>query len=229
MLARMPSFMTTPQRILIAALLVAAAAAQAQTAPTPASSPANSQPAAEQVIVPEVQRRDIKRPRYPSRDFAIGLYGGVYSAENFGSNGVAGVRLSYHITEDFFVDATYGETKITDEAFRQILPGGIFAEREQKLTYYGVSIAYNLLPGEVFFGRNYAKATQGYILGGIGSTDFAGQRRQTYHAGFGLRLILSNRFAVQADVRNYIYTLDILGQRKSTNNPEVTAGLTLFF
>ena len=137
--------------------------------------------------------------------------------------------MAYHVTEDIFVDATLGRSKVSDENFRQVLPGGIFVNRTERLSYYAVSAGYNVLPGEVFFGRNYAKATQGYILAGVGSTDFAGQKRQTFHAGFGLRLIVADWFSLQADVRDHVFTLDLLGRRQSTQNLEVTAGLTVFF
>ncbi len=213
--------------LLMALALLGAHVSHAQTAAAPAA--AASQPAAEQVIVPQVTRRDVKRPQYPSKDFSVGLYGGVYATENFGSSGVAGLRVAYHVTEDIFFDATLGQSKVSDEAFRQVLPGGIFVNRTERLRYYGVSAGYNLLPGEVFFGRNTAKATQGYIVAGIGSTDFAGQKRQTVNYGFGMRLILADWFALQADVRDHVFALDLLGRRKTTHNPEITAGLTFYF
>ncbi len=209
--------------------LIAALLAVAATLPAAAQVSRQPRPAAEQVIVPEVERREVRRPRYASNDFAAGLYAGTYATENFGASAVSGVRLGYHITEDFFVDATLGRSKVSDESFRQILPGGIFVNRSEILSYYAISAGYNLLPGEVFFGRNNARATQGYVLAGVGSTDFAGQKRQTLHAGFGLRLLVNNWFVVQADVRDHVFTLDLLGKRQSTNNLEVTAGLTLFF
>ena len=209
-----------PALILLTAVTLSASAVAQTSTPTGA---------AEQVIVPQVERRDVKRPKVPSNDFAIGLFAGTYATQNFGASTVSGLRVSYHVTEDIFVDATLGRTKVSDQNFRQILPGGIFVNRSEKLNYYAVSAGYNVLPGEVFLGRNVAKATQGYILAGVGSTDFAGQKRQTFHAGFGLRLIVADWFSVQADVRDHIFTLDLLGRRQSTQNLEATAGLTLFF
>ena len=80
----------------------------------------------DQVINPGVERRDVHKPKYPSNDFEIGLFGGTYSSQNFGTAGVYGARLGYDITEDFFVEATYARTKVSDKEFRQILPGEIF-------------------------------------------------------------------------------------------------------
>jgi outer membrane beta-barrel protein len=214
-----------------AALLAAAAPAQAQTNTGTHSSTGSTgaQPATEQVIVPQVDRRTIARPRYPSRDISVGVYGGTYATQNFGAAGVGGLRLAYHVTEDVFVDATLGQSKVSDEAFRLVLPGGIFVNKNEKLTYYNVSAGYNVLPGEVFFGQGTAKPMQGYILAGVGSTKFAGQRRQTVHAGFGLRLILGDGFALQADVRDHIFAVDLLGKRQTTQNLEATAGLSFYF
>ncbi|MBL8341996.1 MAG: outer membrane beta-barrel domain-containing protein, partial [Rubrivivax sp.] len=131
--------------------------------------------AAPLVVEPQVARRDLKLPTYPSRDFDIGLFTGTYSTQNFGTGSVSGIRLGYHITEDFFVNLQYGQTKVSDDSFRQILPGGVFVNRSETLKYYTLSMGYNLLPGEVFFGKGTAKLSQGYILAGAGTTDFAGQ------------------------------------------------------
>ena len=59
-------------RLTLLALTAALAApALAQTA-APAQQPAN-----EQVIVPEVQRRDVRIPQFPSKDFEVGLLAGL--------------------------------------------------------------------------------------------------------------------------------------------------------
>ena len=212
-------------RTIALVLLAAAAPAFAQSA-----DPQPPKPAGEQVITPQVDRRDIKLPRFASNDISVGVFAGRYATANFGSSTVTGLRLGYHITEDVFVDASYGRAKVTDEAFRQIFPnGGIFPTPKQNLTYYNVLAGYNLLPGEVFFGKSNAKISQGYVVGGIGSTDFAGQKRQTAVAGFGLRVVFASWFAAQVDVRDHIYSLDLLGKRQSNHNLEATAGLTVCF
>ena len=155
---------------------------------------------------------------------------GSYATQNFGSSAVTGLRLGYHITEDIFVEGTYGRSKVSDEAFRQIFPnGGIFPTPKQDLSYYNVVAGYNLLPGEVFFGRSNARISQGYVVAGVGSTDFAGQKRQTLSAGFGMRVVFTSWFAAQVDVRDHVYSLDLLGKRQSNQNIEVTTGLTVYF
>jgi outer membrane beta-barrel protein len=191
--------------------------------------PARTQPANEQVIVPQVDRRELRLPRFPSKDFEIGLFAGTYATQNFGSSLVGGLRAGYHVTEDIFVEAVYAKTEVTDEMFRQILPGGIFAQETQPLTYYNISAGYNVLPGEVFIGRNIAKASALYIIGGIGTTKIAQQSRQTVNFGLGTRVLFWERVALQVDMREHIFSLDLLGKRQDTKNLELTAGFTVFF
>ena len=171
-----------PKRLLIALSFFASAlpALAQSTAPAPDAEPSRWS-------CREVDRRDVRLPRYPSNDFEIGLYAGAYATENFGTSWVYGARVGYHLTEDFFVQGVYAQTKVTDEAFRQILPGGIFESKTQKLNYYNLSVGYNILPGEVFLFSSRARPSQLYIIGGVGSTKFVDQRKPTFNFGFGFK------------------------------------------
>jgi outer membrane beta-barrel protein len=206
------------------ALLLPAARAQTTTAPAAGTAPPN-----EQVIEPAVPRRDVRVPKIPNKDFIVGAFVGTYATEDFGASLVYGGRLGYHVTEDFFVEGMYGTTDVSDENFRQILPGGVFPNQEEKLEYYNLSIGYNILPGEVFFGSKYAKASALYLIAGAGSTKFLEQRKQTISVGLGLRVFYADWGAIQVDFRDHIYSLDLLGIRKDTQNLELTAGFTFFF
>jgi outer membrane beta-barrel protein len=216
-----------PALPLAAGLAVGMTPALAQTAP-PAGAAAN-QPPNEQVIEPTVPRRDVRVPKIPSKDIILGAFLGTYSSEDFGASFVYGVRLGYHITEDFFVEGVYGTTKVSDENYRQILPGGVFPQKTETLDYYNLSVGYNILPGEVFFGSKYANASALYLIAGLGSTKFLGQSSQTVNFGLGYRVFLKDWAAIQVDFRDHLYSLDLLGQSKSTQNLELTAGVTFFF
>jgi outer membrane beta-barrel protein len=206
------------------ALTLLALAPLAAAAQTPPQKPAN-----EQVIVPQVERRDVKLPKFPSKDFEVGVFAGTYSTQDFGAHVVGGLRLGYHITEDIFVEGVYAQTKVSDEQFRQILPSGIFPTETIPLKYYNLSAGFNVLPGEVFIGSKWAMASALYVIGGVGATNFNQKRHQTVNVGFGLRVLATDRFAVQLDVRDHIFTVDLLGKRRSTQNLEATMGVTLFF
>ena len=211
----------TLRKASLTTLLAAASfAALAQSTP-----PGNN----DQVVIPQVDRRDIEKPKFPSNDFEMGLFTGTYSTQNFGSSWVYGARIGYHITEDFFVEGVYGQTKVSDELFRQILPGGILVAGTEKLSYYNMSIGYNLFPGEIFIGGRRARPSQFYIVAGMGSTKFADQRKPTFNAGFGYRVYLADWAALQLDLRDHIFSLDLLGKRESTQNVELTGGLTFYF
>ena len=194
------------------------------------AAPAQTQkPANEQVIVPEVERREVKLPRFPSKDFEFGVFAGTYATQNFGASAVAGLKTGYHISEDVFVEARYAATRVSDESFRQVLPGGIFPNEKETLSYYNLSAGVNVLPGEVFIGSRRAKATAVYLIGGVGSTKFNDQRRQTVNFGLGMRLLLADRWALQVDMRDHVFSIDLLGKRETTQNLELTGGLSYYF
>jgi outer membrane beta-barrel protein len=185
--------------------------------------------ATEQVVVPEVARRDIQLPRFPSNDFEVGTFVGTYSTQNFGSSVVGGLRLGYHVTEDFFVEGVLAQTKVNDASFRQVLPSGVFPEEIENLSYYNLSVGYNVLPGEVFIGGKHAKPFSLYVIGGVGSTSFNQQRKATFNFGSGMRVYFNDRIAVQIDARDHIFSLDLLGKNQTTQNLELTVGVTASF
>jgi outer membrane beta-barrel protein len=214
----MPSIpRNTLTRCLLSTLAVLSLPALGQTTANP------------QVVVPEVERRDLSLPTLPSRDFSASLFAGTYATQNFGAAAVAGMRLDYHITEDFFAELALGQSKVSDDAFRQVLPGGVFTNNKETLSYYSLSLGVNVLPGEVFLGSRNAKLSAGYLVGGIGSTRFNNQRQQTISVGAGLRVYMSQRIALQVDLRDHIFSLDLLGKRQSTQNLEATAAFSVVF
>ncbi len=184
----------------------------------------------EPLVVREPERRDVDVDAIDSENWEIGVYGGVLSVEDFGTNSVVGVRLAYHVTEDLFVEGMYGRTTLGETSFERLSGGAqILTDDERDMTYYNVSVGWNLFPGESFLARRWAYKGGLYLVAGAGSTEFGGDDRFTINAGFGYRLIPTDWLALHVDVRDHVFKSDLLGTSETRHNVEFTGGLTVFF
>lgn len=192
--------------------------------------PVESSSADKSIIDPQVERRSIKRPKIDTEDFEVGVYGGILSIEDFESNAVFGARFAYHLTEDFFLEATLGQSEAGRTSYETLSgSAALLTDDERDYSYYALSAGWNALPGEVFIGKNRAYNTSFYLVTGIGSTRFAGDDLFTVNAGFGYRILPADWIAVHFDVRDYIFDTDLLGKKKIVHNLEAHLGLSIFF
>jgi outer membrane beta-barrel protein len=182
------------------------------------------------VIEPEVARRKVTVPRIQSKNVELGLFYGALSIQDFGVNPVYGVTAAYHITEDFFFQGEAGRSRAGKTSF-ETLSGNIqlLTDSERRFTYYDLSLGYNFLPGEAFVGRGLAMTSAFYLLGGIGSTDFAGDTKFTVNFGAGYRVVPVDWLAVHFTVQDRVFQTSLLGVTKLTNNLEARLGTTVFF
>ncbi|MDR2214981.1 MAG: outer membrane beta-barrel domain-containing protein [Nevskiaceae bacterium] len=182
------------------------------------------------VIEPEVERRAVNKPQIDTENWEVGGYAGVLSIEDFGSNPVYGIRADYHITEDFFFEANVGRSTAGKTSFETL--GGdvtLLPPGDRRLTYYNLSLGYNLLPGEVYLGRNIAMNSSLYLIGGVGATEFAGDQHFTINFGAGYRLLPTDWLAIHVDVQDLMFQSDLLGESKLANNLGAWLGFTVFF
>ena len=184
----------------------------------------------EPVVQPEVGRREIIESQIDEKDFEAGLYAGFLSVEDFGTSPVYGARLAYHVTEDLFLEAAVG-TSTADRTSYELLSGNVqlLTDEERRFTYYNLSVGYNLLPGEVFFGSQHTFNSQFYLIAGVGNTHFAANDEFTVNMGAGYRLLLSDWLTLHLDARDHMFESDLLGEVKTTHNIELHGSLTLFF
>jgi outer membrane beta-barrel protein len=196
----------------------------------PEEAPPPSAEAPGQVIDPQVERQVVKEPAIDREDFEVGGYVGIMAIEDFGSNVSYGLRLAYHITEGFFVEATVGQSEGGLTSF-EVLSGGasLLTDDERMMTYYNLNLGYNILPGEVFIGEGRAYNTNLYLIAGLGSTRFAGDDRFTVNVGAGYRFLLTDSVALHLDFRDHLFDIDLLGEEKTAHNLEGHFGVTVFF
>lgn len=189
--------------------------------------------AGEQVIEPELDRREIVVPKIDTEDFEVGVFVGTLSVEDFGANALMGARLAYHVTEDWFVELAGGVSTVSDTSFRN-LGAPQFPTEEEDLTFYNISAGLNIFPGELFVTERRALSAAVYLIGGIGSTDFLNDAKQresklTFNFGLGIRLLPTDWLALHVTMRDHLFESDLLGENKITNNFELSTSATFFF
>ncbi len=182
------------------------------------------------VIKPDLERREIVEDRIDTEDWEFGMFAGNMNIEDFGSNDMFGVRFGYLITEDFFLELAGGSTKAGRTSF-ELLSGGtdLLTEDERDYYYYNISLGINVLQGEVYIGKKFAFNTAYYVIGGAGNTLFAGNEYFTTNYGGGFKLFLTDWSAIRFDVRNHVFTHNILGADKTVQNLEAHMGLSIYF
>jgi hypothetical protein len=61
------------------------------------------------VVEPDNTQREAYEAQIDSEFFEVGAYVGILAIEDFGSSSVLGLKASFHATEDFFLQANYGQ------------------------------------------------------------------------------------------------------------------------
>ncbi len=179
------------------------------------------------IIEPDLDRRKIKESKIDSEHFEFGFFTGVMSVEDFGSNNVSGLRVAFHISEDWFIEGAYGVTEISETSAESLFDIPLVEDRT--LRYYNGSLGVNLFPGEIFIGRNHAFNSNVFLILGAGNTQFAGDEYLTYNFGGGFRLFITDWMTFRLDFRNHIFTHTVLGEEKSIQNLETHFGLSIYF
>ncbi|WP_250461359.1 outer membrane beta-barrel domain-containing protein [Microbulbifer litoralis] len=183
------------------------------------------------IISPDIERREIREAQIDSENIEITAYlGGVMNVEDFGSNTLYGGALAYHINEDLFMEAGYGQTELGESSFERLSGSApLLTDDQRQLSFYNLSLGWNLFPGETFIFDDWALNSSLYLIGGVGNTDFADEDHFTYNVGAGVRVLANDWLSVRLDVRDHIFEHEIFGEVQNTNNLSAQLGVAVFF
>ena len=178
----------------------------------------------------DVDRRTVVEDILDSENFELGIQFGVMSIEDFETNGWVSAHFAYHITEFFYAKARYGQSEAGHTSAESIIPGfSLVAEEQRKLSYYGLNIGYNLMPGEVFLGRDFALNSVFSIELGGGTTEFAGDEKFTVNLTTNFRVFLTDWLTWDIGMSDYIFDTSITGKSKTSHNLNFTTGFAFYF
>jgi outer membrane beta-barrel protein len=222
-------FFATLRRSLAALIVCWVSLAALSQSATAADS--DNRPEPVQVITPEVEPREISEAKLDDEFFEVGLYAGMLTIDNFGSEFMYGVNAAFHATEDFFLQINYGTATAGETSFEELSGENIrlLTSSERDYTYYNLMLGYNIFPGEVFMTSKLTFNSAFYFAGGVGNTEFGGEDNFTTTLGTGYRIVLRDWLTWHIDFRDHIFQSDILNKSETTHNVELSSGVTLFF
>lgn len=181
-------------------------------------------------IKPVVERKIVLDDVLDTENFEIGVQVGLLSIEDFESSSLVSAHLGYHITEYFYVKARYGIAEAGLTSFEKLSnTSPLLTEDERDLTYYGLNIGYNLMPGEIFLGKGLAFNSVFSIELGAGTTEFAGDDNFTVNIVTNYRIFINDWVAWDIGVSDFIFDTKVTGATKTTHNLNVNTGFTVYF
>jgi outer membrane beta-barrel protein len=182
------------------------------------------------VVEPDNTQREAYEAQIDSEFFELGAYAGILAIEDFGSSSVFGVKASFHATEDFFLQANYGQAEAESSTAEYYFGDNeISIIKDRAYRYYNLLVGYNLFPGETFVTQDLTFNSAFYLVAGAGNTDFADDNHFTITVGSGYRIILKDWLTINVDFRDHSFEAEIGPKTKRTHNLEFSTGLTAFF
>ncbi|MCJ8319398.1 MAG: outer membrane beta-barrel domain-containing protein [Colwellia sp.] len=181
-------------------------------------------------IKADIERRIVLDDVLDNENFEVGFQAGVIAIEDFESSAWLSGHFAYHITEFFYVKANYGKAKGGETSFEKLTnTAPLLTDEQREFTYYGLNIGYNLMPGEVFLGRDYAFNSLFSIELGAGSTEFAGDDNFTVNITANYRVFMTDYLAWDIGMTDYIFDTKVIGETKTTHNLNFTTGISFYF
>ncbi|RPA63335.1 outer membrane beta-barrel domain-containing protein [Shewanella frigidimarina] len=178
----------------------------------------------------DVERRTVLDDVIDTENFEVGIQGGILSIEDFESNPWISAHVGYHISEHFYVKARYAQAKAGETSFEKLSNAApLLTDDERELTYYGLNIGYNLLPGEIFFSKDTVFNSVFSIELGGGSTEFAGDEQFTFNLTANYRVFLTDWIAWDLSMSDYLFNTEVTSASKTTHNLNFATGVSFYF
>jgi len=164
--------------------------------------------------------------------FELGAFVGIVNIEDFTSEIVPGLSLTFRASEDFFIQYNYLQiSKVKLSLYEDQSAAPVyFTGKGRKFSHYDLLLGYNLFQGEFFKSEGKARLSNLYLLLGAGETAFGEEARFTYVAGIGYQVGLTKRLNFNIDIKNYIYNSSvILDQDRTVTSTQIASGLQFVF
>jgi len=162
----------------------------------------------------------------------LSAMGGLYSADLYSSNWLAGGAYTFHFSEDLGLEASVDFTRFRSaaaQAYENRSPTTMLLDRiDRPGTLYFGHLIWTLAYGKLRWMGDGISRFDFNLAVGAGVTDDATSRGVTGSAGLGLKLFFGKWFALRFDTRDHVLKENLLGYEYLVNDIVVTLGASLF-
>lgn len=185
---------------------------------------------APQIYQPDEERIFLHEANINARDFELGIYTGLITVQDFGSDNVVGLKLNYHVSEYFFAQVNAGQSSIKETSFEKLTNIRLGDNDKRDYNYYNIGLGYNLFQGESFFGDDTAFNSSFSLTAALGSSKFLGDSYHTVTLGFAYKVIFLDWLSVDLGVNDHLFRSDIFTDSDALfHNVEIYTGINYIF
>jgi outer membrane beta-barrel protein len=175
-----------------------------------------------------------RRGRVP-RDFVkaqrheLSVIGGYYVSDLYEATYVVGGMYTYHMTEDTAVEGSFWWTHASAQIVRAVEDGRATTLRDTfaPVMLFASSLLWYPFHGKLQLGGEVIHFDIN-LNAGVGVIDSPTSRGVTGLGGLGFKFFGGSAVAVRVDIRDLVYSQELLDQSYIVNDVTVTAGLSIF-
>jgi outer membrane beta-barrel protein len=171
-----------------------------------------------------VDRLFVKQARHE-----VSVTGGYYNSDLLSGTWVTGMSYTYHMTEDTAVEFSAAFTHANADVIAAIEDGrsNILDDEFARMYFFESALVWTPIYGKLRLGGKVMRFDIHADIG-VGVVDSSTSRGAAGMAGFGMKLFVGKAMAVRIDVRDHVFSQELLDERFLVNDVAVTGGLSLF-
>ena len=178
--------------------------------------------------IAQSDQREVNASDLNTEYFDVGLVAGIVNLQDFPSEVVYGLSATFRSSEDFFLQFNYAQANVSLSSYEKN-QGRLFSGDDRIYQHYDFLVGYNIFQGEFFTSGTNANLSALYAVAGIGDTDFGGEASFTYTLGVGYQVAFKRLVIFRLDYRNFFYSSNLLLESETTQNSQLTLGVSYLF
>jgi outer membrane beta-barrel protein len=174
------------------------------------------------------RRRSVKeRLVQKTNRHELGIRGGQYVSDLFDATSVIGAFYTYHLTEDFAVEASGALTRVTSTGEPELeRVFSVLGDPNRRAMLFFANLEWAPLHAKLQTGGSLVHFDV-YFTGGAGVVDSVLSSGVAGDGGLGFMVFLGRAAALRLEVRDHVYRQQLLDRKLLVNDVAATVGLSV--